>query len=79
MVKTISRKRVAACTMAFGHSGFCECLDKNLGIGANFDLYISAVTKTKEEIEYTKLDANLKALVDGALKAREQCVVSVWR
>jgi hypothetical protein len=79
LIKTISRKRVAACTMAFGHGDFCACLDKHLAIGADFDTYIEAVTKTKEEIEYSKLDAKLKALVDSALTTREQCVVSVWR
>ena len=64
--------------MAFGHEGFCLCLNNKLAIGLNFDGYITAVTRSKADLGYPKLSLENKTLIDGALSTREACVASVW-
>ena len=47
-IESIARKRRIACLKAFGHDGFCHCLNERLAIGVTFDVYIAAVTGTNE-------------------------------
>jgi hypothetical protein len=77
-IDDISRKRLTACIMAFGHEGFCNCLNKKLSIYLDFEAYIRVVTRSKADLGYDKLPTDGQKLVDGAVKARETCVATVW-
>ena len=77
-IDDISRARLTACMMAFGHEGFCQCLTKNLALGLDFNGYVTAVTRSKAELGYAKLSLENRALIDSAVSTREACVASVW-
>jgi hypothetical protein len=67
------RVRKLKCLKAFGNEAFCECLNKKLAVGLDFDGYIMAVTRTKEELKYNTLSKDDKALVDSAGNTRTLC------
>jgi hypothetical protein len=68
------RARRYDCLQAFGHSAFCKCLCDNLAVGLDFKAYIIAVTSSKEELGYNEMSNEDKALVDSAIRVRDQCV-----
>ena len=57
-----------------GDKKFCQCLRNNLPIPVSFNLYVRIVTTPKEELGYSELQKEDKAIVDTTLKVREMCI-----
>ena len=68
------KERKYKCLKAFGNDAFCSCLNDKLAVGLGFDGYVFVVTKTKEDLKYSQMSKDDKALVDSAVRTREQCV-----
>ena len=73
-VETNVRKNTAACIKAFGHNGFCKCINDNLPLDFSFDNYIAITTKTKEQNQYENLEDDIKEAYNNTIKVRDQCV-----
>jgi hypothetical protein len=70
--QSIARQRENDCLKAFGHKGFCACLNKELHWVLGFDGYIRIVTATPDQLSSVPTDE--RAVVDSAVRARELCV-----
>ncbi len=73
----MQRTRKYQCLKVFGHSKFCNCINKNIAIGLSFGQYVLVLASTKEELDYSNLSEEDQLLVDNALKVREQCVTEL--
>jgi hypothetical protein len=62
------------CLKALGNEKFCTCLKDNRPWIVDFVGYVTLVTSTREELNYTKLDREMKGVVDNTYRAREVCV-----
>ncbi len=77
LLDEIQRKRNYQCLKVFGHSKFCNCINKNMATGLSFWHYVQVLASTKEELDYSNLSEEDQLLVDNALKVREQCVTEL--
>jgi hypothetical protein len=62
------------CLSAFGHTAFCRCIRENRPVASSFETYILAVTKTKEELGFNKLNKEDQKLVLRLRETRDQCI-----
>jgi hypothetical protein len=70
----IVKTKYYKCLKAFGDDAFCQCLKNNLPVVSNFEMYITAITSTKEEMDYPNLKDDDKKMIDAIYKVRETCV-----
>lgn len=74
MIDQMSEKKRDQCMRAFGSAVFCGCLAKNSPVGVTFVEYVAIITSSKESLNYSKLPAEKKKLVDATRSSRDQCV-----
>lgn len=73
------RRKKIDCAKAIGYAPFCDCILKELPVGLSFSDYISITTRTKEENNFDKLDAELQAAYDKVHPIRDACVEKINR
>jgi hypothetical protein len=70
----MSRTFEQRCLAAFGHTTFCRCVKDNRPFVSSFDMYITAVTKTKDELAFSKMTKEDQKLVLKLREVRDHCV-----
>jgi hypothetical protein len=75
-VERMGRVFEQKCLSAFGHTAFCRCIKDNRPVASSFESYILAVTRTKEELGFKKLNKEDQKLVLRLREARDQCVLN---
>lgn len=73
-MEIMTKKRLNNCLKAFGDDKFCGCLNDNLPVGVDFQLYIASTIFSKDELKYKSLSETDKTLIDNAVKIRNLCV-----
>ncbi len=63
-----------ACIKAVGHESFCDCISENMPANQEFANYVVAVSKTKSELNFSKLSEYYQQSIDLARSARDKCV-----
>lgn len=71
------KKRESDCRKAIGYAPFCGCVLKELPVAWSFADYISITTRSKEENDYPKLDAESKKAYDTVAPIRDACVAKI--
>src|SRR6185503_8684579 len=74
MATRMGRTFEQKCLSAFGHIVFCRCIKDNRPVASSFESYILAVTRTKEELGFKKLNKDDQKLVMRLRETRDQCV-----
>lgn len=76
----IANQTRTQCLAAIGEMTFCDCLSQHLPVGATFASYVSALISPKADLATARqaMDADVRAVLDGILKAREQCVTAAF-
>jgi hypothetical protein len=69
----ISRERLQQCFEAFGHEGFCSCLNEELHWVLSFDSYIRIITAPSAAAASDASPDERKA-IESVYTAREKCV-----
>lgn len=64
----------AQCLNAVGNSSFCDCISSRIPMAIDFLRYVAITAATKEQIKYDALSDDTKVIVDGAKRARDECV-----
>jgi hypothetical protein len=77
MIDRMSRTFEQKCLSAFGHTSFCHFITKNRPVAANFESYILAATKTKEELGFNKMKTEDQQIVMILRQTRDQCVKAI--
>ena len=63
-VDTIKRRKRLQCVLAIANRTVCECLSQNLPVGTYVRSYASIVNLGNEAMEYARLSAADKKIVD---------------
>jgi hypothetical protein len=74
LANDIAAEKRAACMRAVGAAKFCGCLSIQLPVELTFPMYVQVTTGTKEENEYSKLNAKSKKMYDAVPAVRDRCV-----
>lgn len=74
IIDEMSQARKQECLKAFGHTKFCGCIAENVPVALTFQQYISVVTHSKAENNYSSLSKDEKKIYDLTGTARDQCV-----
>ena len=63
------------CMAVFAVDPYCSCLQSKLPDSMNFDSFVLILSRSKEENNYNRLDANAKLVYDAIPKVRDFCSV----
>jgi hypothetical protein len=65
------------CAKAVGYEPFCSCISKDIPSAWSFSDYVAITTKSKEENQYNKLDAQHRKAYDIVFSVRDKCVSAI--
>jgi len=74
MADRLTKAKKLECITAIAHEPLCECLTQNLPVPISFVNYVTIVTQSKEDLQYSKLSPDDKQMVDNTRTARDKCV-----
>lgn len=77
ILNRMERQFKADCAKAVGYEPFCNCISKDLPSAWSFSAYVAITTKSKEENQYNKLDAQHRKAYDIVSSVRDQCVRAI--
>jgi hypothetical protein len=78
LAASITTTKYIQCLKVVGSDPFCQCLKDNLPVGTSFDMYVTIVIATKDDLKYQQLSEEDKKLVNSTYKARDMCVKNVF-
>ena len=77
ILKRMERRMKTDCAKAVGYEPFCSCIIENTPSAWSFSDYVAITTKSKEENQYNKLDAELRKAYDKVFSVRDKCVRAI--
>jgi hypothetical protein len=77
LLRQMDRQLKTDCAKAVGYEPFCSCISKDLPSAWSFSDYVAITTKSKEENQYNKLDAQHRNAYDIVSSVRDKCVRTI--
>lgn len=77
LLNQMDRQWKTDCAKAVGYEPFCSCISKNIPSAWSFSEYVAITTKSKEENQYDKLDAQNRKAYDMVFSVRDKCVRAI--
>jgi hypothetical protein len=77
LLNRIDRQWKTDCAKAVGYEPFCSCISKDIPSAWSFSDYVAITTKSKEENQYNKLDAQQRKAYDIVFSVRDKCVRAI--
>jgi hypothetical protein len=77
LLNRMDRQWKTDCAKAVGYEPFCNCISKDLPSAWSFSDYVAITTKSKEENQYNKLDAEHRKAYDMFFSVRDKCIRAI--
>ncbi len=77
LLNRMVRQWKSDCAKAVGYEPFCSCISKDIPSAWSFSDYVAITTKSKEENQYNKLDAEHRKAYDMVFSVRDKCVRAI--
>jgi hypothetical protein len=77
LLNQLDRQWKIDCAKAVGYEPFCSCISKDLPSIWSFSDYVAITTKSKEDNQYNKLDAQRRKAYDIVSSVRDECVRTI--